>query len=309
VIETPQLPVVFVAIGLGAGLAILATALVAQRAVDDLGRVLAVADDVAAGDLEARTGVDRPDEIGQLAAAVDSMVAALDAAARQRDADEAARRAFLVAVGHDLRTPLTAISAAAEALEDGLARDPAAYTRAIRTQVATMERLVADLTRLTALEAGDVRIEPVDLAELVDETLEVMGPLAAGAGASLSAQVDAGTWSLDPHAVGRLLRNLVENAIEHSPTDGEVRITVVAGERLRIDVSDDGPGFPTELGDTVFDRFVTGDPSRREEGFGLGLAIARSVVAAHGGSIAIGPGPGGRVDVELPAHPTPTPTS
>lgn len=301
VLDTPQLPVVFVAIGLGAGLAILATALVAQQAVDDLGRVLAVAGDVADGDLEARTGVDRPDEIGQLAAAVDRMVAALETAEEQRATDEAARRAFLVAVGHDLRTPLTAISAAAEAIEDGIASDPASYSRAIRTQVSTMERLVADLTRLTALEAGDVHIEPIDLGELIDETFEVMGPLAEGAGVALTADEVEGGWELDPHAVGRLLRNLIQNAIGHA--DRSVHLGVGLGPLLVLTVTDDGPGFPADLGDRVFDRFVTGDPSRREEGFGLGLAIARSVAVAHGGSIRLAASPGGAVEVTLPRHP------
>lgn len=307
VLDTPQLPVVFVAIGLGAGLAILATALVAQQAVDDLGRVLAVAGDVADGDLGARTGVERPDEIGQLAEAVDRMVAALEAAAVQRADDEAARRAFLVAVGHDLRTPLTAISAAAEAIEDGIATDPAAYSRAIRTQVAAMERLVADLTRLTALEAGDVHPEPVDLVELVDETIEVMGPLATTAAVTLTASEVDGSWDLDPHAVGRLLRNLIQNAIDHAHSS--VRLDVEVGDDLVLTVTDDGPGFPAELGDRVFDRFVTGDPSRRDEGFGLGLAIARSVAVAHGGSIRLGHGPGGAVEVVLPAHPPTRPTA
>lgn len=302
VLDSPQLPVVFVAIGLGAGLAILATAAVADRAVDDLEQVVSVAVRVGDGELGHRTGVERADEIGELAEAIDRMVAALEDAAARREADDRARREFLAAVGHDLRTPLTAIAAAAEALQDGIADDPDRYLRTIRAQVTTMERLVADVTALTALEAGGVEPEPVDVAELVDDVVESMTPIAHGAGVSLSGAADEVAWSLDPHAVGRLLRNLVQNALDHTPTGGTVDVVARAdGEGLAVEVRDSGPGFPPELGDRVFDRFVMADASRHGDRFGLGLAIARSVTEAHGGTIRIGSGPGGVVVATFPS--------
>ncbi|MEX1286350.1 MAG: HAMP domain-containing sensor histidine kinase [Acidimicrobiia bacterium] len=308
VLDTPQLPVVFVAIGLGAGLAILATAVVARRAVADLGAVVDVAVRVGDGELGRRTGVDRADEIGDLARAVDRMVDRLEVAAATREADQAARREFLASVGHDLRTPLTAITVAAEALADGVVDDPDRYLATIVAQAATMERLVADVTTLTTLDAGGVSATPTDVVELVDETIEAMGPIADGRGVALVGDVDgAPIWPLDAHAMGRMLRNLVHNAVKHAPVGSIVTVSgrVVDGE-LVVSVHDEGPGFPPDLAERAFDRFVTGDPARRAEGFGLGLTIARSVAEAHGGRIGIGPGPGGTVVAHLPGRP-PTP--
>lgn len=308
VLDTPQLPVVFVAIGLGAGLAILATAVVARRAVADLGAVVDVAVRVGDGELGRRTGVDRADEIGDLARAVDRMVDRLEDAAATREADQAARREFLASVGHDLRTPLTAITVAAEALVDGVAEDPDRYLATILAQAATMERLVADVTTLTTLDAGGVSTVPTDVVEIVDETIEAMGPIAHGRAVTLAADVaGAPVWPLDAHAMGRLLRNLVQNAVEHAPPGSVVSVAgEVADDELVLTVHDEGPGFPPELGERAFDRFVTGDPARRAGGFGLGLTIARSVAEAHGGRIGIGPGPGATVVVHLPSRP-PTP--
>lgn len=304
VLDTPQLPVVFVAIGLGAGLGVLSTAAVAGRAVEDLERVVDVATGVGAGDLEARTGVTRSDEIGRLAAAVDDMAGRLAA-------DEAARREFLAAVGHDLRTPLAAIGAATEALIDGVADDPDQYLAAIAAHTATLERLVDDVQTLTAYEAGGVSRVPTDLGEVLDESVEAMSPLAARAGVELRlAAAGDLTIPADAHAIGRLIRNLVQNGLDRAPDVGVVE--VVARREpgtVSVVVADDGPGFPPELAGTAFDRFVTGDPARARSGFGLGLAIARSVTVAHGGSISIGEGPGGRVEVVIPVDPAaPVPT-
>ncbi len=298
VLDTPQLPVVFVAIGLGAGLGVLSTAAVASRAVEDLERVVDVAWGVGAGHLESRTGVVRADEIGRLATAVDEMAARLAA-------DEAARRDFLASVGHDLRTPLAAIGAATEALMDGVADDPDRYLAAIAAHTATLERLVDDVQTLTAYEAGGVARAPTDLGEVLDESVEAMAPLAARAGVRLEVSADGElVVSADAHAVGRMLRNLVQNGLDRVPDVALVAVSATPEPgAVRLVVADDGPGFPPELAGRAFDRFVTGDPSRSGTGFGLGLAIARSVAVAHGGSISIGSGPGGRVEVVLPTDP------
>ena len=304
VLDTPQLPVVFVAIGLGAGLGVLSTAAVAGRAVEDLEHVVDVAMGVGSGDLAARTGVKRSDEIGRLAAAVDDM-------AERLAAEETARRDFLASIGHDLRTPLAAIAAATEALTDGVADDPDRYLAAIAAQTATLERLVDDVQTLTAYEAGGVSRAPTDIGEVLDESVEAMSPLAARAGVRLDLTADGDlTIPADAHAVGRLVRNLVQNGLDRAPQ--VTRVEVGAGrspDGVWIVVADDGPGFPPELAGRAFDRFVTGDPARSGAGFGLGLAIARSVAVAHGGTISIGSGPGGRVEALLPIDPTRPPST
>ena len=106
-----------------------------------------------------------------------------------------------------------------------------------------------------------------------------------------------------PTALGRVVRNLLDNAIQHAPAGSAVRITVDGADRPRVEVVDEGPGFPTEFRDHAFERFTRADPSRNRAtgGVGLGLAIARGLVEAHGGRIWIDGPPGGRVTFELPA--------
>ncbi len=298
--DTTQIPIVLVALAFGAGLAVFVASGIGQQASSALSSVISVAKEVGSGQLGSRTGVDRSDEIGELANAVDSMVAQLESAKSDRTANDQARDDFLAAVGHDLRTPLTAINAAVEAIEDGLSDDPARYLRVISQQSSVMGHLVTDVTTLASLEAGSVKREHVDLSELIDEAVEAFGPLSLKTGISITNQATGdGAIVGDPSALGRLLRNLLDNAVRHA--DKRVSIVMAStGALVTVTVSDDGPGFPTELRSTAFDRFITGDDSRRSDGFGLGLAIAKTVVDAHQGAIDIEAGPGGVVAFSLP---------
>jgi signal transduction histidine kinase len=298
--ETEQIPILLVALAFGAGLAVFVAAGIGQRASRDLSKVISVAKVVGDGNLDSHTGVTRSDEIGDLANALDSMVAQLQTAKRVRDADDLAREAFLAAIGHDLRTPLTAINAALEAIEDHLADDPERYLRVISQQTRVMEHLVTDVTTLAALEAGSIKHEPTDVSELIDEAVEAFGPLSKRSSITITSQASGdGTVRGDDTALGRLIRNLLDNAVRHAETT--VAISMAGDQdKIEVTVSDDGPGFAEQLRTTAFDRFVTGDESRHSEGFGLGLAIAQSVVKAHNGHIQLGEGPGGIVTFSLP---------
>ena len=265
--ETEQIPILLVALAFGAGLAVFVAAGIGQRASRDLSKVISVAKVVGDGNLDSHTGVTRSDEIGDLANALDSMVAQLQTAKRVRDADDLAREAFLAAIGHDLRTPLTAINAALEAIEDHLADDPERYLRVISQQTRVMEHLVTDVTTLAALEAGSIKKEPTDVSELIDEAVEAFGPLSKRSSITITSQASGdGTVRGDDTALGRLIRNLLDNAVRHAETT--VAISMAGDQdKIEVTVSDDGPGFAEQLRTTAFDRFVTGDASRHSEGF------------------------------------------
>lgn len=302
-----DLNVLFVVLGFGTGLGVVLAVTLAGPLARDLSRIEATAVRVAHGDLDARTGIERPDEVGAAAAALDGMVERLAAAEVERSRNEGARREFLAAVGHDLRSPLAALRATVEALEDGLAPDPERYLRAMRLDLDALGHLVDDLFYLATIEAGKLRIEmaPLDLAELADESIEAMNSVASRRKVRLRLDAAGAVTVLGgATALGRAIRNLVDNAVRHSPPGSEVIVRVTSDSGGEVAVLDEGPGFSGDLLDSVFESFVTGDPARARAngGAGLGLAIARGVVEAHGGSIWADAGPGGRVGFRLPAR-------
>ena len=292
VVNTHDRDVVLVTLGMGVGLAVSLALAVGDSLGSDLGRISQAAGAVARGDLTVRTGIRRRDEIGDLAVSVDEMIERLTAY-------EEERKLLIASVGHDLRTPLASLRAAIEAVEDGVAKDPVAYLGGMAKDVEHLGRLVEDLFAYARIESGRYEpvVESVDLRELVDETVEVCSPIADQRHVRLEVVNERGGLAeVDPAGMGRVLRNLVDNAIRHTPPGTAVRIVV--GDR-RLHVIDEGPGFPEEFRDVAFERFTRADPARTGGGAGLGLAIARGIVEAHGGSIAIGDGPGGRIEVHL----------
>lgn len=304
-ITSHDLTLLFIVVGFGIALGAMLSAAVAGSLESDLQRISSTAGRVADGDFDARTGVERIDELGDAADAIDGMVAKLAAAEDERAAAEQSRRVFLASVGHDLRSPLAALKATVEALEDGLAPDPDRYVRSMRADLDALSHLVDDLFLLATIEAGKLDFErvPVDLAELADESIEALQPVAMQRGVSLRLDT-AGSVTANggPRELGRVIRNLVDNAIRHAPKGTDVVVRVHNGDGALVHVADQGPGFPIGMLDAAFEGFVTGDPARSRQvgGAGLGLAIARGVVTAHGGSIWAEPGPGGKVAFRLP---------
>lgn len=300
-----DLTVLVVVLAFGLGLGLITAVALARPLAADLDRIRAAADGVAVGNLDVRTGVDRYDELGTAAGAIDEMIARLAEATDERLRQQSARREFLAAVGHDLRSPLAALRAAVEALEDGLAPDPQAYLGAMRADVDALSQLVDDLFLLSTIEAGNLTFDrmPVDVAELADESIEALHPVARQKGVELSLVVDGRVPAqAGPAQVGRVIRNLVDNAIRHSPPGSTVTVRAEDDDGARVTVADQGPGFTSDMLQRAFDGFVTGDParSRANGGAGLGLAIARGLVEAHGGSIWAEAGQGGMVVFELP---------
>jgi signal transduction histidine kinase len=267
-----------------------------RGALTDLGAVSATLHAVADGRRDVRTGVSGRGEIAELAAEVDAMIARLDS-------EEQARRALVASVSHDLRTPITSLRLLADAVGDGLVdeRTSREYAARMGTHVQALGGLIDDLFDLTRLEAGELRwsMEQVALEALVREAVDAMRPEAEASRVAMRAVLDAG----DPLALGdaarlqRVLLNLIQNAIRHTPPDGTVtvRTSRVPGETggVEIEVADTGAGIPAGERERVFEPFHRLDPARADAGAGLGLAISRAIVEAHGGRIWVADGDGG----------------
>lgn len=278
---------------------------VSRPITSDLRRMAATAQRVAGGDFTATTEVARADEVGSLALAFDAMAADLQKAEQVRQDADDARRDFLTAVGHDLRSPLGSLQAAVEALQDGVAPDPERYLKSMERDVAALHRLVDDVFLLARLEAGAVELtlQPVDVTEIADEAIEVLRPTAHRLGINVELQATGSiTTDTAPDALSRVMRNLIDNAIRHS--ESNVVVSVDAADDLKVRVTDDGEGFPPDFIDRAFDSFTRADAARTRDGSGtgLGLAIAHRFVTALGGSIQAEPGPGGAVEFNLPVN-------
>jgi len=278
-----------------ATLSLALAALLARSIMASLARIQAATARIASGDLEARVTVDMHDELGELASGINTMASRLaDVAHRERRVEQS-RRELVAAVSHDLRTPLAALQATIEAITDGVVTDEETIVRYLRTMHAgtrELSRLIDDLFQLSRIEAGALTLvrEPMGLADVVSETLERMGPQAEACQVTLSgsAAPDLPLVSLDARHIGRVLVNLVDNALRHTPAQGQVDVSARReGAVVRVDVVDTGHGIAPEDLPRVFERFYRGEMSRSREsgGAGLGLAISKGIVEAHGGAI------------------------
>ncbi|UCH59109.1 MAG: HAMP domain-containing protein [Anaerolineales bacterium] len=269
---------------------------------------------IASGDLETRLPVTGSDELAVLATTFNQMANQLQEAARKKEELEALRRDLIAWAGHDLQTPLTSIQAILEALRDGVVEEPETAQRYLHTaqkDVRALSALIDDLFQMAQLDAGGLSLdlEHNSLSDLISDTLESFSQLAARQSVSLTGSVSTGVdpVMMDAQRVGRVLNNLVSNALRHTPPGGSV--SVHAARRptgVRVDISDTGEGIhPADL-PHVFERFYRGEKSRSRStgGAGLGLAIARGIVEAHGGEIGVDSQTGGaRFFFYLPDQP------
>ncbi|MFN8595623.1 MAG: ATP-binding protein [Anaerolineae bacterium] len=253
------------------------------------------ADQIAAGELKTRVTVAGRDELAQLAQTFNIMAAQLEAAqARQRELDTL-RRDLVAWVSHDLRTPLTSIRALLEALADGLVDDPATvqrYYRVAQQDSRALSQLIDDLFEVSQMDAGGLKLDlaPNSIGDLISDTIESFSEAARQQQVTLSGAVapHIDPVRMDAPRIGRVLANLTANALRHTPAGGRIDLAARrVDKRVIVEVSDTGEGIQPEDVPFVFDRFYRGEKSRNRAtgGAGLGLAIARGIVAAHGGSI------------------------
>ncbi len=259
------------------------------------------------GEFVSRSG--GPAEFQELSAELTRTSARL-AESRDREARlEEARRELVSWVSHDLRTPLAGLRAMTEALEDGLAEEPARYHAQMRTEVDRMVRMVDDLFELSRIHSGllPLSLETVQLGDLVSETIAGADPLARARGVSLGGSVEEGVLvRVDPGGLSRVIANLVVNAIRHTPVDGTVQIIGRAlADGAELSVVDGCGGIPDEDLPLVFEVAWRGSHARTpsaDSGAGLGLAIVKGIVEAHRGSVTVSNQDAGcRFSVRLPA--------
>ncbi|WP_426975693.1 sensor histidine kinase [Pseudarthrobacter sp. O4] len=223
------------------------------------------------------------------------------------------RRRLVAWISHDLRTPLAALRAMAESLEDGVAEDPARYYRQIRLQTETLGSMVEDLFVLSKIQTGTLSLHmgPVSLFDLVSDAVADLHPVAASRSITLK-ESRTGNLTLfgDARELSRVIDNLLMNAIQHSPANSEILISAreTGDEHVALSVVDAGGGIPEEDLGKIFDAGWRGTPSRTPStaagmsaGAGLGLAIVAGIVEAHAGGVSVRNVPGGcRFDVTLP---------
>ena len=270
-----------------------------RRTAVPLSDVMEAADRLAAGDHAVRVEERGSREMRGLARSFNAM-------AERLRAGEEHRRNLLADVAHELRTPLSVIQGQTEGLLDGLYPPDRAHLEPLIEETRIMSRLLDDLQTLSTAEGGALRLhrQPCEPAQLVDDAVASFRSRAGADGVVLSARVPPHLTmvDVDPVRIGQVFSNLLSNALRHTPSGGSVVVSATAldgGAAVGFAVEDTGTGISPESLPHVFDRFVKAGDSK---GAGLGLAIARSLVNAHGGDISAesAPGKGTTIRFTLP---------
>jgi len=235
------------------------------------------------------------DELGRLALTFNAMADTIEADVTELRHQEQLRRDMIANIAHDLVTPLTAIQGFSEALADEVISEPKARQETallIGREVQRLRRLVSDMQRMTSLESGYVQLDiaPLNLHELLDELLSVIGPECEQAGITVHNEIAPTTPLVlaDSDRITQVLLNLIDNARNHTPVGGKIIIGAQVGDRfLTVWVSDTGTGIvPADL-PYIFERFYRADRARTGStaGSGLGLSIVKAIITSHGGTI------------------------
>lgn len=270
-----------------------------RRVALDVGDLVSAAERIESGDFDVQVRERGPREARVLARAFNAMSARLASTDRNR-------RAFVADLTHELRTPLAVIRGQAEAIGDGLYPGDPSHVAPIIDATRSLESLVEALPTLTLADVGALRLkrEPVEVGPLIHSGLAAFQSMADAAGVRLQSELVPNTPPIDadPARIRGVLMNLLSNAIRYTPSGGTVTVSAgQVGNEVAIAVRDTGQGIPDDLRLHVFDRFVKGSGS---PGAGLGLAISRDVVAAHGGTINLTSevGKGTEVRFTVPIH-------
>ncbi len=291
----------------GSGLALAAGLMLARRAMAPIAALTATTREIArTRDPNRRVPMpDAEDEVAELARTLEDMLQALESSRAEGAQMLARQRQFVADASHELRTPLTSVLANLDILAETLEGDHREVADSALRSSQRMRRLVADLLLLARQDAKRaVAPEPVDLRQVVIDAAAELGPLADDHDVHVDAEAATVCGARDE--LHRLVLNLMENALKHTPpgTTITARVGVENGQAV-LAVIDDGPGVTPELRERIFERFVRGEGDRGGSS-GLGLAIVRAVVESHGGAVTLedtAPGQGARFVVRLPLAP------
>jgi len=250
---------------------------------------------IAQGNLHTRVPVTGSDEMADLARTFNEMASQLEATARKQRELDTLKHDLVAWAGHDLRTPLASIRVIVEALADGVVQDSATVQRYLQTaqrDIRSLSQLIDDLFEMAQLDAGGLQLElcPNSLSDLISDTLESFTVQAERQGVRLEGNCAPGIdpVSMDTQKIGRVLANLVGNALRHTPAGGSVSVSATTtSASVQVQVSDTGEGIGADDLPRVFEQFYRGEKSRSRAtgGAGLGLAIAKGIVETHGGRI------------------------
>lgn len=240
-----------------------------------------------------RLSIRQTNELGELAVELNRMSERLASLDQER-------RAFLANVSHELRTPISNVQLTVAALKSGAIEEPELRERFFQTlemETKRSGRLIQDLLELGRLEAGAVRLEQkiVSLKDLLDRAVIAMEPRAQTHGLSLQVRVVDLQILGDPERLLQAVLNVLDNAIKHSSPNAQILLSGQRhpdGQQAQISIQDHGPGIDQRDLPRIFEQFYTADPSRRGSSTGLGLAITKRIVEAHGGSIVVNSSPG-----------------
>ena len=250
-----------------------------RRIVAPLGDLIGAAGKIESGDYSVRVPVRGPRELRALGRAFNQMSA-------QLESSEAERKRLLADVTHELRTPLTVIQGNIEAIIDEVHPPDPEHLRAILNETQVLSRLIDDLRTVSTADAGALALhrEDTDIGRLTRDAAASFDPPAMAAGVTLRVDADgAGSAAVDPIRVREVLNNVIANALRYTPRGGSVVVGASGDERrVTVNVRDSGAGIAPDVLPHIFERFTHAPDS---PGAGLGLAIAKSLVAAHGGEI------------------------
>lgn len=287
---------------LAAAVAFLITFFLSRRISAPVKALTIAARQMGQGDLSPRVQSKDKGELGELARAFNTM-------AENLERGEQLRRNMIADIAHELRTPLSNLRGYLEAITDGVIKPGSGTIRSLDEEANLLSRMVDDLQELSLAEAGELKLDrqTQDIRKLLKKTVALRQTQAAAKGVLVSAELPKKLprVNIDTHRINQVLLNLIDNAITHTPKDGIITITARNLDTwLEIAVDDTGEGIPAEDLPNVFERFYRVDKSRARAtgGAGLGLAIAKSLVEAHGGKIEVRSeeGKGSRFSFTLP---------
>ncbi len=293
-----DLPILIAILTFAGGISLYVALRLASRLSQSLETLSSGVERLSAGELSARVPVESSDEIGSVSRSVNSMAENLEQARERQRQLEESRKELTAAISHDLRTPLASARAMLEAINDRVVDDPEGqreYVKRSLGEINILSDLVNDLFELSLIDAGALTLErsQTPLQDLVLETVDGFAASARQKGLKLSVDVEEEMERvvIDGLRIRRVLVNLLQNAIKHTPPDGSV--TVVArddGDEVRVEVTDTGAGIEADDLPKIWSRFFKADESRTREidglpSSGLGLAIARGIIDLHGGWI------------------------
>ena len=281
------------------GIAMILGYFLSSTVTDRINQLKGAAQKLAEGELQTRVPFSGRDEVSALAATFNQMAEQLQAADQKQRELEILRRDLIAWVGHDLQTPLTSMRAILEALSDGVVEDPEMVRRYLITaqrDVMSLSALIDDLFQMSQLDAGGFPLDRMEasLSDLLSDTLESFSHLALQREINLEGQVASNVDPvfMDTQAIGRVLNNLISNALQHTPSGGEINVAARrTSSGVEVTIRDSGEGIHPKDIPHIFERFYRGDASRSRHrgtgGAGLGLAIARGIIQAHGGDIQV----------------------